>query len=164
MAFRRKTTIINPDNDRRNPEQVKPIGILIPFNNPNGIFPLSYTTRMQMFSNLKNLLLTAKGERFFQPDFGTDIKGVLFDNITETEEFENRLRGEIESAITLWMPHLIIQSIDVKLNADELGRVDDPSHAVAIFINVLISGTNIYVPVRLFISESAELRVEELGV
>ena len=45
------------------------IGITLPFGKNKGLFSLSYTTEEQSISNLKNLLLTRKGERLFQPEF-----------------------------------------------------------------------------------------------
>lgn len=164
MAFRRKTIITNPTRDIRTPERIKPIGVLLPFNDTKGLFTYSYTNKDQVYSNLKNLLLTAKGERYFEPEFGTDIRTVLFENITDEEEFKDRLRGEIESAINQWLPYLIIQTIDISLNMTNDGRVDDPNHAVGIYLRVLISGTNIYLPIRIFISETATIRIEESGV
>lgn len=168
MAFRRKTVLLNPVDqnssqiqDIRKPGTIKPIGVTIPFNNPNGIFFKSFTNKDQVLSNLKNLLLTAKGERYFEPDFGTDIRSILFENITDEQEFSNRLRGEITSAITRWLPYLVISEITVNLNVSEDGRVYDPDHAVGIFLRVLISGTNIYLPIRIFISETATIRVIE---
>lgn len=168
MAFRRKTVLLNPVDqnssqiqDIRKPGTIKPIGVTIPFNNPNGIFFNSFTNKDQVLSNLKNLLLTAKGERYFEPDFGTDIRSILFENITDEQEFSNRLRGEITSAITRWLPYLVISEITVNLNVSEDGRVYDPDHAVGIFLRVLISGTNIYLPIRIFISETATIRVIE---
>jgi phage baseplate assembly protein W len=168
MAFRRKSLILNPIDqnssqfrDIRRPGAIKPIGVTLPFNNPNGIFFTSITNREQVLSNLKNLLLTAKGERYFEPEFGTDIRAVLFENITDEEEFSTRLRGEIEGAISRWLPYLLITELTVNLNMTEDGRIDDPSHAIGIFLRVLISGTNIYLPIRIFISETATIRVIE---
>ena len=63
------------------------IGVTIPFNNPNGVFYQSTLNREQLFSNLRNLLLTAKGERYFLPDFGTEIRYILFENITDEDVF-----------------------------------------------------------------------------
>ena len=52
MAFRRKTLLLNPVDqntsqvqDLRRPGTVKPIGVTLPFNNPNGIFNKSFTNR-----------------------------------------------------------------------------------------------------------------------
>ena len=39
-----------------------------------GVFESSYTTQQAVISNLKNLILTTKGERYMQPEFGTSIK------------------------------------------------------------------------------------------
>jgi|694.fasta_scaffold39624_2 phage baseplate assembly protein W len=168
MAFRRKTLLLNPVDqntsqvqDLRRHGTVKPIGVTLPFNNPSGIFNKSFTNKEQVLSNLKNLLLTAKGERYFEPEFGTDIRTILFENITDEEDFSSRLRGEIEGAISRWLPYLVITDINVNLNVNEDGRVDDPNHAVGIFLRVLISGTNIYLPIRIFISETATIRVIE---
>lgn len=168
MAFRRKTLLLNPVDanssqvqDLRRRGTVKPIGVTLPFNNPNGVFNMSLTNKEQVLSNLKNLLLTAKGERYFQPEFGTDIRTVLFENITDEEEFSTRLRGEIESAISTWLPYLLVTNLDINLNMSEDGRVYEPDHAVGIFLRVLISGTNIYLPIRIFISETATIRVIE---
>ena len=40
-------------------------------------------------SNLKNLLLTKKGERVLQPNFGSGLQSLLFEPIDET--FETKL-------------------------------------------------------------------------
>lgn len=161
MAFRRKTIITNPNRDLRTKPTTKGIGIGLPFNNPNGIFNITYINRIQVFSNLKNLLLTAKGERYFEPEFGTDIRAILFENITDEEEFKERLRNEIQSAIGRWLPYLVIESILVNINMSDDGRVDDPLHAISIELRVLISQTNIYLPIRIFISETATIRILE---
>jgi phage baseplate assembly protein W len=169
MAFRRKTILINSPVDQNTsqirdltkPGTLKPIGITIPFNNPSGVFFKSFTNREQVLSNLRNLLLTAKGERYFEPEFGTDIRGVLFENISNEEDFSSRLRGEISSAISRWLPYLVITDLTVDINITDEGQVDNPEHALSIFLRVQISGTNIYLPVRIFISETATIRVTE---
>ncbi len=165
--FRRKTVIIDPvtlagnQADFINPTITKPIGVSLPFNNPNGIFFKTVTNRDQVLSNLKNLLLTSKGERYFQPEFGTDIRRVLFENITDESQFKNSLKGEIESAIGRWLPYLFINQLTITLNMSEDGRVVDPNHVVGIFLRVIIKGTNIYLPIRIFISEMATIRITE---
>lgn len=168
MAFRRKTIIANPvDTNTGNyqninlPRQIKPIGVTLPFDNPSGIFRQSFTTREQIFSNLKNLLLTAKGERYFLPDFGTNIRGVLFENIVDEDTFVSRLKGEIQDAVKTWMPFLLIDQLTVNLNMTDDGNVSDPNHAVGIFLRVIVDRTNIYLPIRIFISETATIRIIE---
>jgi hypothetical protein len=48
------------------------IGISLPFNAPSA-FRSTYSFKDQLKYNLVNLLLTNKGERIFNPNFGTDI-------------------------------------------------------------------------------------------
>jgi hypothetical protein len=77
----------------------QPIGILLPLNKGaqgksptanyadkasggKGVFESSYTTKDAVVTNLKNLILTQKGERYMQPNFGTNIRKVLFENNT----------------------------------------------------------------------------------
>lgn len=147
--------------DIKNPSKTRPIGVVLPFNNFNGIFHQSFTNRDQVLSNLKNLLLTNIGERFFQPEFGTSIRKILFENITNDSLFKDAIKGDISSAIKRWLPYLSIQRLDVIINVDENGAIKEPSHAVGIYLNVNISGTNIYLPIRIFISETANIRIIE---
>ena len=77
MAKERKEYFYNPidfNNDVA-------VGVKLPFGKPNGLFSQSYTTEEQAVSNLKNLLLTRKGERPFQPLFGSDVYFQLFELI-----------------------------------------------------------------------------------
>ena len=111
------------------------LGILLPFNKDaggnravglnyksasgggKGVFVSSFTTQEQSISNLKNLLLTIKGERIFQPDFGTNIQNILFENNTTEveEELDQTLRADIE----FWLPYISIRNLDIVRNIDE---------------------------------------------
>lgn len=94
------------------------LGLMIPFNNPNnGVFVLSYTTRDQMISNFKNLLLTAKGERIYQPNFGTNIQKLLFE--PNVEDITSNIIDDITSATLIYCPYINIQKITVR-NLDNL--------------------------------------------
>jgi phage baseplate assembly protein W len=162
VKFRRKLVVGNGEQSSSIDYRfAKPIGVTIPFNNPNGIFFQSFTNRVQVLSNLKNLLLTAKGERYMQPDFGTNLRLILFENISSEEDFERRLTDEITDAISTWMPFITINELSVNINMAEDGRVDDPTHAVGITLNVSVQGTNIYLPIRIFISDTGTLTIEE---
>lgn len=161
MRFRRKILTNEQIISGSSSITSTPIGVTIPFNNPNGIFNQSYTNRTQVFSNLKNLLMTSKGERYMQPDFGTEIRFILFDNISSEDEFIQKIETEITSAISTWLPYVSINQLVVNLNMTEDGRVDDNSHAVGITLNVSVSGTNIYLPIQILISDTGNLTIEE---
>ena len=68
-------------------------------------------TRDQAFENFKNLLLTRIGERFAQPNFGTNLLNILFQPNT------NFLQLSIEDIITqpvnFWLPYINIEQIEV---------------------------------------------------
>ena len=71
-------------------------GITLPIQPGGGtMFAQSYSSFEAAKSNLKNLLLTNKGERPFQPDFGTGLASLLFEPLTD-----GVLEEKLESAIT----------------------------------------------------------------
>lgn len=74
----------------------------------NGIFAVNYTTLSQAKDNLINLILTKKGERLMQPDFGCDVWKVLFEPMVDIEMV---LENSITSAVSIWLPYLSINEI-----------------------------------------------------
>lgn len=92
------------------------IGVMLPFGKPKGLFQLSYTTEQQAVSNLKSLLLTRKGERLFQPNFGSDVYSLMFENINSdlSSELDESLRADIE----YWLPYIIIDDINIEVIED----------------------------------------------
>jgi len=116
-----------------NESQDTAIGILLPLNKGakgkavdttyssattggKGVFESSYTTHEAVMSNLKNLILTQKGERYMQPNFGTNIKKVLFEN--NTNDIRDILNETIEEDIKYWLPYVELKSTTVKPSAD----------------------------------------------
>ena len=87
------------------------IGITLPFGKINGLFKQSYTTEEQSISNLKNLLLTRKGERPFQPEFGSDIYSLMFEPIESG--LDDSLKTSLENDIKYWLPYIVIKDIIV---------------------------------------------------
>lgn len=156
--YRRKRVVVNTPNV--DIKLSKPIGITIPFNKPDGIFHQSFTNHQQVFSNLKNLLLTHKGERYMLPEFGTSIRTILFDNITSEDAFTNAINGEIESAISEWMPYLAITELETTIPTYE-NSIDEQGHTVKIRLVVQIGSTNIYLPIQILISDTGELEIRE---
>jgi len=77
----------------------------------SGFFPPSKTLREQVSSNIKNLLLTSKGERVGLPEFGTDVTSILFEPMTP--DLGSRLESSISDGISKWLPYVTIQNIFV---------------------------------------------------
>jgi|TARA_B100000575_G_C23133354_1_gene657812 phage baseplate assembly protein W len=86
-------------------------------NQLGGFFPSSKTLREQVSSNIKNLLLTSKGERVGQPEFGTDVTAILFEPITP--DIGDRLEASITDGISQWLPYVTIQNIFVSTPDDQ---------------------------------------------
>jgi phage baseplate assembly protein W len=79
-------------------------------SNKGGIFSVNYTTLTQAKDNLKNLILTRKGERYLNPTFGCDISRVLFEQI-DSNLIENQIENTILDAVSNWLPYLNIDEI-----------------------------------------------------
>jgi len=79
-------------------------------SNTGGAFAVNYTTLNQAKSNLINLILTRKGERLMQPEFGCDIWRILFEPIVEGQ-IEQRIETSILDAVEMWLPYLNIDEI-----------------------------------------------------
>lgn len=86
------------------------IGITLPIQRGNGgYFAQSYQTSEQVKSNIKNLILTRKGERLLHPNFGTDLYNTLFNQ--NTDDLESEIERSIDRAIQEWMPYISIDEI-----------------------------------------------------
>ena len=89
------------------------IGVNLPFtrDNKTGWFDQSFTTLDAAKSNLRNLLLTMKGERLMQPNFGTDLMKLVFEQDDGT--LVDRIRETIIDAVEFWLPYLNLNTVEV---------------------------------------------------
>jgi phage baseplate assembly protein W len=85
------------------------IGIQLPFNGTFGLFSSTYNSIDQATSNLKNLLLTMKGERPHQPNFGTDLMQLIFE--PSTEKLKELVTPIITEPVNYWLPYIQIVEI-----------------------------------------------------
>lgn len=87
------------------------IGIGLPMGGDKfGTFNLLYTTKEQIISNLKNLILTMKGERIMEPEFGTNIYRLMFES-ADAAALNRRIREDITSAVKRWLPGLTLDYV-----------------------------------------------------
>lgn len=80
-------------------------------------------------NSIKNILLTDRGERFFNPTFGSDIRRMLFENFTPATE--QILKDLIKTAIKNFEPRAEV--LDVKV----FGNPDQNSVALTIIFSVI---------------------------
>ena len=160
---------LKPVNDT--PDQ--PVGILLPMNKsadryeysltalsgsqvPHGqqynqgargggsVFAQSYSTEEQAISNLINLLLTFKGERVMQPEFGTNIRRSVFEQ--NTEALQDFLGLEIKSAIKRWLPYIVVNEVAADRAVDK--------HMVYIVIAFRVTSTGANLVMNLMAEEN----------
>jgi phage baseplate assembly protein W len=91
-------------------------------SNSNGIFSVNYTTISQAKQNLQNLILTRKGERIMQPEFGCDIYKILFEPIITDDAFENKISNTINEAVNSWLPYINIDRINYFFDDEEIDK------------------------------------------
>jgi len=98
---------------------------------------LSYKNEDSVKRSIRNILLTDKGERFFNPTFGSDIRKMLFENFSPSTE--QVVADLIKTAIGNHEPRANV--IDVNVN----GNPDQNS----MYINIVFSVINKAEPVTL---------------
>ena len=109
----------------------------------DGFFPRASSVKEQAASNLKNLLLTQKGERVGQPTFGSDLPRLLFEQ--RTDDISDSIDETIREAISNWLPYIEVSEIQTLFNdarpnevnviLEFLVTVDDPDPPETITFN-----------------------------
>lgn len=125
--------ILGSKNVKDLPENEKvAIGILLPIiKGSNGYFDQSFNTTDAVKTNIKNLLSTRRGERLMQPEFGTTLWNILFENDTDDENLEQEIETSIDTAIKNWLPYISIEQISI--------NKDKPSNRDKYIFNVSVS-------------------------
>jgi len=76
----------------------------------NAVFIPTFTTREKLKANLVNYLLTNKGERLFRPDFGGDLRNLLFEAILDSTT--DALQIRIQNDINKYFPEIVVKQIE----------------------------------------------------
>ena len=138
------------------------IGIPLPFNmssnalpdtmhyasgstSGNSVFGSTYTTEEQSISNLKNLLLTRKGERLMQPNFGTNIYDTLFEN--NTQDIKSSISKSLTKDINFWLPYITVNDIRLESSVD--------MHQLTISLHFQITNIGTNLVINIIASENA---------
>jgi len=112
------------------------IGIDLPVrrgDNLDGFFATTSTTIEAVKNNIRNLLQTEEGERFFQPDLGLGLKTLLFEHITSENLFG--VQDAILDKIELWLPFVEVRDIQV-LSRDDTTDIGMNEIKVKIDFNI----------------------------
>tara|TARA_Y100000004_G_C8884650_1_gene399142 strand:- start:68 stop:505 length:438 start_codon:yes stop_codon:yes gene_type:complete len=94
------------------------IGIDLPFykGGSEGYFASTKITLDAVRNNLINLLKTNRGERYFQPLLGLNLREFLFQPITV--DTEDQIRADIASTISTWLPFVEIRELNVSVDGN----------------------------------------------
>ncbi len=108
------------------------VGIKIPFDGATGI-NTTFTTKDAIKSNLLNFLLTGKRERVLNPGFGSGLRELMFQPLTDI------LKGQMEdlviTGVSQFFPNVRINNLSVDL---------DPNNSSTVLsINYSVINTNI---------------------
>ena len=101
--------------DPRDLDKNTSIGISLPFN-ASGVFNKTFSTKDQIKSNLINLLLTYKGERIENPEFGADLPRLLFEPISD--DTFTKIQDQIIDSVTTYMPEISLLNIEINPDID----------------------------------------------
>lgn len=92
------------------------IGLSLPLRRGNsGYFEQNYTTIEQARSNIRNLMLTRRGERLIQVNFGTNLRSIIFEQI-DSPNIEELILDEIETALATWLPYITLENVDIDVS------------------------------------------------
>lgn len=86
----------------------------------NTYFLMTQVTKDAFSSDLLLLLLTQKGERYYEPDYGTNLLKYIFepnDTLTATD-----VEQEIKNTVSLYIPALSVSKITFNWNLDDNGQ------------------------------------------
>ena len=100
------------------------IGLSLPLQMSTNTFNQTYDNLVQLKSNVRNLLLTRKGERVAQPNFGTNLHNLLFEQ--NDDNLEGKIYQAVESSIKYWLPQLsiaeiVVEATDEMKNENQVG-------------------------------------------
>lgn len=92
------------------------LGFKIIFNG-DAIFVPTYTTKDQLKQNLINWFLTNRGERYMNPNFGANLREVIFEGIIE--EDLNLLKQRLQNEVNVLFPAVKIMELKILQNEDQ---------------------------------------------
>ena len=112
------------------------VGIDLPIrrgDDLDGFFATTSTTIEAVKNNIRNLLQTNEGERFFQPNLGLNLRRLLFEHITN----ENLIgiQDSILDKIEFWLPFVEVRDIQV-LSKDDTTDIGVNEIRVKILFNI----------------------------
>lgn len=92
-----------------------PVGITLPYTRGevDGFFKQTHSLLERARTNLSFLLMTAKGERPMMPEYGSDLRSIIFN--PNTQDFlDEIIEDAVKDAASTYMKEVIINTVAVK--------------------------------------------------
>ena len=100
----------------------KYIGLSFPLRaDNNNDFALTKTSLQQSQHNLKNLLLTYPGERVHQPNFGSKLRQLCFEQLDDGLPI--RIEEEIKRSVSNWLPYINIIEVQTLTSDSDINNI-----------------------------------------
>ena len=107
------------------------VGLSFPLRRDNrNDFALTKNSLEQAQHNLKNLLLTHVGERVAQPQFGSRLRELIFEQIDD--DLPLAIETEVKRSVSAWLPYI---------NLIEINTLTDEGDDNKIFVEIRYSTT-----------------------
>lgn len=98
------------------------IGLALPIKpDDNNVFSLTKNSYDQVRHNLRNLLLTNVGERVYQPEFGSRLRELCFEQLDDT--LPQRIEDEVRRAVNFWLPYVNIVNVETLTQEDKKSKI-----------------------------------------
>lgn len=100
----------------------EPIGIITPisFAQAGGtLFNMTFDVSQQIKDNLKNLLLTNKGERLMLHDFGANLRPLVFE--LSNDQVAARAIRQISQSVGKYMPFVELENFETRIQKSDNG-------------------------------------------
>jgi len=110
----------------------KALGVKLPFSS-KAVFESTFETKDAIRNNIINYFLTGIGERYLNPTFGTPIRNLLFENITQ-ENVDN-IKSTVNRGLREFFP--LVQPSDFRVTGDP------DSNTVSLFLKYSIRDTSL---------------------
>ena len=114
----RDSTEFRTTKERTNDIVLRPIGIKTPLalaeNENDSLFVSHRNIEDVIKDNLKNLLLTNKGERLGRADFGASLRDITYEMVS-SDNFEQIIMNEIQSSVKKYLPYIELDNFSSEL-------------------------------------------------
>ena len=105
-----------------------PIGIKTPLEKGSGfgetLFKMHFDIENQIQDNLKNLIMTQKGERLGFSDFGTNLRAIYSNTSLNEDQVADYAANEIKQTVSKYMPSISLTQFYSEIADTDLRKND----------------------------------------